>query len=309
MKRFRKSKSKSFVLAFILAIIFAFSGCISATPSESSNADSPTNTTNQTDENRQTDSLATPKITAPPSQTSASPEPIVTPEIEAVEETSDPALPLTGIVIGIDPGHQDDPNEEKELISPTGTAMKIKVSEGTFGRFTGIFEYVINLQVGMKLKSRLESLGATVIMTRETSDIDISNAERAVLMNDIPVDCWIRIHANGNDNSDVNGLFFLAPSAGTMNTTDPSVQSNSLLLAQTLLPATIDATGAKDRGVILRGDQTGFSWSSVPVCTIEMGYMTNEVEDNLLVTSEYQDKIVDGLTAGFLEYFNQDQNE
>lgn len=214
-------------------------------------------------------------------------------------------LPLSGCVIGIDPGHQAHANYNKEFISPTGTEKKAKVSSGTYGRFTGIYEYEINLQVGMKLKTKLEELGATVIMTRETHDVDISNAERAVMMNDIPVDCWIRIHANGSSNANVHGLFFLVPSPNTMNTDDPLVQSKSCKLAEYLLPATISATGAKDLGIVPRHDQTGFSWSSTPVCTIEMGHMTHKEEDHLLVSDAYQEKMAQGLADGFLNYFSR----
>lgn len=214
-------------------------------------------------------------------------------------------LPLFGCVIGIDPGHQAHANYDKELISPTGTAKKAKVSSGTYGRFTGVYEYEINLQVGMKLKTKLEELGATVIMTRETHDVNISNAERAVMMNEVPVDCWIRIHANGSSNASVHGLFFLVPSPGTMNTDDPTVQTKSCEIAECLLAPTISATGAKDLGIIPRHDQTGFSWSSTPVCTIEMGHMTNKEEDHLLVSDDYQEKMAQGLANGFLSYFSK----
>lgn len=214
-------------------------------------------------------------------------------------------LPLFGCVIGIDPGHQAHANYDKELISPTGTAKKAKVSSGTYGRSTGIYEYEINLQVGMKLKTKLEELGATVIMTRETHNVDISNAERAVMMNEVPVDCWIRIHANGSNNANIHGLFFLVPSEGTMNTDDPAVQIKSCELAECLLAPTISATGAKDLGIIPRHDQTGFSWSSTPVCTIEMGHMTNKEEDHLLVSDDYQEKMAQGLANGFLNYFSR----
>lgn len=214
-------------------------------------------------------------------------------------------LPLFGCVIGIDPGHQAHANYDKELISPTGTAKKAKVSSGTYGRFTGVHEYEINLLVAMKLKAKLEELGATVMMTRETHDIDISNAERAVMMNKVPVDCWIRIHANGSNNASIHGLFFLVPSLGTMNTDDSAVQTKSCELAEFLLPATISATGAKDLGIIPRHDQTGFSWSSTPVCTIEMGHMTHKEEDHLLVSDDYQEKMAQGLADGFLNYFSR----
>ena len=214
-------------------------------------------------------------------------------------------LPLSGFVIGIDPGHQEHPNYEQELISPTGTATKAKVSAGTYGRFTGVREYVINLQVGLKLKGSLTALGATVVMSREVHEVDISNAERAVMMNNVPVDCWIRIHANGSTNPDVHGMFMLVPTAGCMNTTNPDVQTDSVALGQTLLDAALQTTGAYDLGVVYRSDQTGFCWSSVPVCTIEMGHMTNEAEDYLLVSDAYQNKIVQGLTNGFVSYLTE----
>ena len=212
-------------------------------------------------------------------------------------------LPLSGCVIGIDPGHQLHGNYDQEPISPSGTDTKAKVSSGTQGRFTDVPEYVINLEVGLKLKQKLESLGASVIITRETHDVDISNAKRAVMMNDVPVDCWIRIHANGNDNPAVYGMCMLVPASGCMNTSDNDVFTKSVTLGQTLLDSAASAAGAKNKGLQVRSDQTGFCWSSVPVCTIEMGYMTNEAEDNLLVTSAYQDKIVDGLSEGFITYF------
>jgi len=214
-------------------------------------------------------------------------------------------LPLIGCVIGIDPGHQAHANYDRELISPTGTATKAKVSSGTYGRFTGVTEYEINLQVGMKLKTKLEALGATVIMTRETHDVDISNAERAVMMNGVPADCWIRIHANGSNDASRHGMFFLVPSPGTMNTDNPVIQAKSVELAECLLPPALNATGAKDLGIVLRHDQTGFSWSSIPVCTIEMGHMTNKEEDQLLVSDAYQEKIAQGLADGFLSYFSK----
>ncbi|MDD5017529.1 MAG: N-acetylmuramoyl-L-alanine amidase [Eubacteriales bacterium] len=212
-------------------------------------------------------------------------------------------LPLSGRVIGIDAGHQLHGNYDLEPMAPGSSTMKAKVSSGTQGRFTRVPEYVVNLEVALKLKEKLEALGAVVIMTRETHDVDISNAERAMMMNNTPVDCWIRIHANGNDNPAVYGMCMLVPAAGCMNTSDASVVTQSVSLGQTLLNSAASAAGAKNNGLQVRDDQTGFCWSSVPVCTIEMGYMTNETEDNLLVTGAYQDKIAEGLALGFITYF------
>ena len=218
-------------------------------------------------------------------------------------ELGEDTLPLAGILIGLDPGHQRKGNSALEPMAPGSSVMNKKVTSGTQGRFTGVPEYVVNLQVGLKLRDELEALGAAVIMTRTTHDVDISNSERAKMMNKAGVDCWLRIHADGSEDPKVNGISILVPTAGTMNTTDAGVQQRSVKLASKLLDSVTASTKAKSRGLKYRSDQTGFCWSSVPVCNIEMGYMTNETEDRLLVTDAYQKKIVDGLVKGFLKYF------
>lgn len=213
--------------------------------------------------------------------------------------------PLSGKIIGLDPGHQAHANYDPEPVSPGSKETKAKVSSGTQGRFTHVPEYEVNLGVALKLKAKLEALGATVIMTRETNDVNISNAERAVMMNDANVDCWLRIHANGNDNPNVCGMETLVPTSGCLNTPDTSVYDASVRLGQALQSAAAAVSGAKDLGLSPRSDQAGFNWSSRPVCNIEMGYMTNEAEDRLLVTSDNQDKIAEGLADGFVNYFGK----
>lgn len=220
-------------------------------------------------------------------------------QVQANEEQ-----PLAGYVIGIDPGHQRHGNAEREPISPGSSSTKPKVSSGTEGQFTGVPEYVVNLQVALKLKAALEALGAEVVMTRETHGVDISNSQRAQMMNEAGVNCWLRIHANYSRDPDKHGMFILVPPEGGLDTDDPSVVEQSVALAQALLECTIETTGADSRGLDERNDQTGFHWSKVPVCNIEMGYMSNEAEDRLLVTEAYQQKIVDGLTEGFVRYFS-----
>ena len=215
----------------------------------------------------------------------------------------DDTLPLAGVLIGIDPGHQLHANSELEPMAPGSSVMNKKVTGGTTGRWTKVPEYIVVLQVGLKLKAELEELGAAVIITRATHDVNISNVERARKMNNAGVDCWLRIHADGNDDPSVHGVSILVPAAGTMNTKDASVQQRSVQLAGALLDSVIKYTGAYSRGLKYRSDQTGFCWSSVPVCNIEMGYMTNESEDKLLATDAYQNKITDGLVEGFLNYF------
>ena len=63
-------------------------------------------------------------------------------------------------------------------------------------------------------------------------------------------------------------------------------------------------TGAKNRGVTRTDSMSGINWSKVPVTIIEMGFLSNEKEDKLLASSEYQKKIVQGMVNGINGYYN-----
>lgn len=206
--------------------------------------------------------------------------------------------PLSGCLIGIDPGHQAHGNSEQEPIAPGSTQTKAKVSSGTSGVSTHIDEYVTNLQVGLKLRDALEALGAQVVMTRETHDVDISNIERAQIMNEAGVQLCLRLHCNGSENRDVQGLTLYAKATG-------EGAEESAALAQALRQPMLDATGAKDRGVVLNDNYTGQNWSTVPCVMVEMGFMSNHEEDELLNDPDYQQKLVDGMVQGIADYLGR----
>lgn len=204
-------------------------------------------------------------------------------------------------MIGIDPGHQGKGNSEQEPVGPGAAETKKKVSSGTQGKWSRVPEYKVTLNVGLRLKELLESAGATVIMSRETHDVNISNAERAIMMNEANCDLVLRIHCDGNDNTSVQGASMLVP-VGDYTTAE--VQAISAQAGEEILNRFVEVTGAKSRGLRLRSDLSGFNWSTVPVCLIEMGYMSNKEEDLLLASEEYQEKCAEGLYQGILLYFN-----
>jgi N-acetylmuramoyl-L-alanine amidase len=207
--------------------------------------------------------------------------------------------------ICIDPGHQRKGNNAKEETAPGSGITKPKVSSGTAGTATKKDEYVLTLEVGLKLKKKLENEGYNVIMTRETHDVNISNKERSVMTNNAGCSLYIRIHADGSENRNASGISVLTSSSKNKYT--QKVQASSDRFSRIILEETLKTTGAKSRGVSYRDDLTGTNWSTVTNTLIEMGFMSNPEEDRKLSTPEYQDKMVDGMVNGINRYLRENQ--
>ena len=215
----------------------------------------------------------------------------------APEPTPTP-LPLEGLKIGIDPGHQLHADTGLEPVSPGGKEKKPKVAAGTSGRFTGTPEHEVNLTISLQLRDALIAQGAEVKMTRETADVDVSNVERAKMMNEWGADVVLRLHCNGVSDSGANGIGLYVKTKG-----DGAEQS--LGYAKTILKSMVEATGAGEDGVFRRDEYSGLNWSTVPSILVEMGYLTNKNEDKRLNDSDYQKKLVDGMVRGVAACFGR----
>ncbi len=204
-------------------------------------------------------------------------------------------------LIAIDAGHQSKGNSEKEPIGPGASTTKPKVSTGTRGVATNVPEYKLNLIIALKVKEELLERGYDVFMIRETNDVDLSNRDRAEMANESGADLFIRIHADGSENSSVSGTSTLYPSEN--NPYVAYLNEDSYALSKAIVDSMCDRTGARNRGAIARDDMSGINWCTIPVSIIEMGYMSNKKEDKLMQTEEYQDKMVQGICDGIDAYY------
>lgn len=160
----------------------------------------------------------------------------------------------------------------------------------------GVYESDINLSLVFKLKNELNKHGVDVILTRD-GDYDLSEPDatrrkksdfdnRIKLINDSGADLYLSIHMNYLSDSRYYGaqVFYTQVNKEIAKSIQDSLDSP---LKEKTLSDSIYM----------------YKKLNVPGVLIECGFLSNDRERRLLVTDEYQDKIVDSIVEGLLDYY------
>lgn len=206
------------------------------------------------------------------------------------------AVDLTGFRVCIDPGHQARMDGRLEPVFPGGTEYKARVAGGAMGVVTHARESAVNLEIALELRDHLESLGAEVLLVRESEDVQISNVQRANMASLFQADVFLRLHCNSSKNEKNRGFRIYAPRrAAALNY--GADEGQMLAWGETLCDFLLEYTEQTIAHAYVSDQYSGSNWAQMPTFLIEMGYMTNPMDDRLLQDATYRQGVARAIAA------------
>lgn len=201
----------------------------------------------------------------------------------------------------IDPGKQAGVNVTPEAIGPGSEYQKQGAAAGMIGPTTGVREDELNLDYAMRLKSVLESRGYEVVLTRDSNEADITNKDRAIFANNSGATVFIRLQMNYSVNTELSGVMALTMTNDTPFNSDLYNESNCL--ARRLLQGITEKIAVNNQGILETNDMATINWSEIPVVVLNLGFLSNTVDEGSLIDDNYKDNMVNGIADGIDLYF------
>ena len=212
--------------------------------------------------------------------------------------------PLSGLVVCIDPGHQENGQPFSEPVGPGLPGKKTGTTGMAQGKVTLRKESIVVLEIAFRLRDILMEQGATVIMTRERQDIFHTNLERCQIAEDAGAFIMLRLHCDTRENSKKQGLSLYMPLnsdyAKAVAGKEEYRQMGQIMLDCIKVSAgySLDTSS----GTVHQSDQfIGNNWAKMICFLIELGYMSNPEEDYLLSHPVHQQRLAEGMAQGVYE--------
>lgn len=175
---------------------------------------------------------------------------------------------------------------------------------------SGSLEKDLNLSIVKKTKERLESLGVTVVLTRESDLLPDDGGEgsrkskdlrqRVRVVADTPNAILVSVHMNRFPESAVKGMtFYYSPN-------HPDSYRLAKLMHERLL-ATLQSENKRPMKEA-SGNIYLLYHTAAPAVLVECGFLSNPEEEALLGTEVYQDKIAALFAESILAYINEKES-
>ena len=152
-------------------------------------------------------------------------------------------------------------------------------------------EKEITLEVAKMTKTLLEESDYKVGMTRESDDyIELGN--RSKIANERNAKVFVSIHCNSSEDDEGKGI-------ETYYTEQKGLEDK--ILAEMIQESLIKQTDANNRGIKV-ANYTVIVRSSMPAVLVEVGFLTDAEENELLQNEKYQRKLAKGISEGIKKY-------
>jgi N-acetylmuramoyl-L-alanine amidase len=168
--------------------------------------------------------------------------------------------------------------------------------------YGGVLEKDINLELSKKLENKLLNLGAIVYLTRyDDYDLAVENtnnrkrsdlSRRGNIINKSNCDLFLSIHLNAEDTGTWRGAQVFYDDTNSKNEEIAKIFENRF---KKDLNSKRDYKKVDELYLQKRVNRPGV--------LLEVGFLSNSNDRYLLKQDSYQDKIVDSIVQGILDYF------
>lgn len=215
--------------------------------------------------------------------------------------------------------HYEEELGHLETLSWIVAGKKIVIDPGHGGMFPGkisdnnILEKDINLEVSKHLRNILQEAGARVILTRE-KDVDLVDPsengklilklrsdlkKRVEIAKENDADLFISIHCNAIPSAKWRGA----------QTFYDSKNEQSKLIAMNIQKEIISQLKNTDRNALARDGTFLFDNLEIPAIIIELGFLSNPEEAELLSDLQYQYRLAYSIHSGIVKHLSQEIKE
>jgi len=220
-------------------------------------------------------------------------------------------LPLAGLTVAIDPGHDGGNGTNPQVINQPIDGGGFTEPCDTAGASTddGYPEHAFNFDVALRATALLQAEGATVVLTR-TDDTGIGPCVnvRAAIGNAAHANAAISIHADGGPPGG-RGFTVIAPAPVISSISDnTAIVAPSAQLAQSVEAAFAVVTGEPTStydgqgGLDARDNLGGLNLSTVPKVLIECANMRNAADAVLIEDPTWRQQAAQGITDGITAF-------